>query len=709
MRTLLIDNHDSYTYNLFQLMAEVYEKPPVVLTNDDPRWADLDLDDFDAIVVSPGPGHPGRERDLGAARTAMATTTVPLLGVCLGHQAIAMLSGAEVVGAPRPRHGHLTRVRHTGEDLFDGVPQDFVAVRYHSLCVPADRLPPDIEATAWAEDGVLMGIRHRSRPLWGVQFHPESISSEHGARLVENFGRLAGKVAAERGRGMRGAGRSGFGPVAADQSRTHAVTAPRNPWRALHRRLDHEVDTAAAFIELFADREHAFWLDSSRAEPGLSRFSFLGAPDGPDGEVLTYRLDTGLAVRTPDGTRTSRESVFDALRERLAEPVSDPPDVPFDLMGGYVGYFGYELKAQLGSPNRHTATTPDAVWLAATRLVVVDHEEHTTHLLALTRSADDPDATAWLDDTEHVLARVRPADTEGHGVELVEALDPEPGLVRARRDYLADIQECQRQLHAGESYEICLTTQSRLDAPDVDPLRLYLAQRRANPAPYAAFLRLGELVVLCSSPERFLRIERDRTVETKPIKGTTPRDPDPRRDAEQRSRLTHDPKVFAENLMIVDLLRNDLGRVCEVGSVSVPRFMAVESYATVHQLVSTVRGRLRADTDLIDCVRACFPGGSMTGAPKLRTMEIIDQLEVTARGVYSGALGFVSRNGTADLNIVIRTAVAHRGTLTVGAGGAIVLDSDPQEEFAEMLLKARTPLHSLSRRAATTDSGKASR
>ncbi|MFD4636523.1 aminodeoxychorismate synthase [Lentzea sp. NPDC058436] len=695
MRTLLIDNHDSYTYNLFQLMAGVFEKSPVVLTNDDPRLGALEVEDFDAVVVSPGPGHPGRARDLGAARAVIENTTVPLLGVCLGHQAIGLLAGAEVVEAPAPRHGHLTRVRHLGEDLFDGVPQEFVAVRYHSLCVPAEGLPPDIVATAWAEDGVLMGLRHRTRPLWGVQFHPESISSEHGARIVENFGRLAGKVSAERGRGVA---RSAPTPITVERPLPSPELAkPQRGWRAAHRQLDREVDTEAAFVALFADRRHAFWLDSSRVDAGLSRFSFLGAPDGPDGEVLTYRLGTGLSVLTADGTTTVETSVFDALRERLTEPLLDPPDVPFDLVGGYVGYLGYELKAELGSPNRHTADTPDAMWLSATRLVVVDHEQHTTHLLALTRSGEDVET--WLDETGQVLDRLGPlgGDHDDAG------LDPEAGLLRERDGYLADIDECRRQLHAGESYEICLTTQSRLEAPDADPLRLYLAQRRANPAPYAAFLRLGDMSVLCSSPERFLRVGRDGTVEAKPIKGTTSRDPDPVRDEEHRARLTSDPKVFAENLMIVDLLRNDLGRVCEVGSVHVPRFMAVESYTTVHQLVSTVRGRLNPDVDLIDCVRACFPGGSMTGAPKLRTMEIIDQLEVTARGVYSGALGFLSLTGTADLNIVIRTAVAHAGTLTVGAGGAIVLDSVPDEEFEEMLLKARTPLRGLAGQIPATD------
>ncbi len=227
------------------------------------------------------------------------------------------------------------------------------------------------------------------------------------------------------------------------------------------------------------------------------------------------------------------------------------------------------------------------------------------------------------------------------------------------------------------------------------PLPLYRTLRRVNPAPFSAYLRFGEVAVLSSSPERFLSVGRDRWLEAKPIKGTCARGSSPAEDVQLAEELRTGEKNRAENLMITDLLRNDLGVVCEVGTVHVPYLMHVESYETVHQLVSTVRGLLREDLEPPDCIRACFPGGSMTGAPKKRTMEIIDQLEGEARGVYSGAIGYLGLSGGCELSIVIRTIVIDASSTTIGVGGAIVMQSDPEEEYAETLLKGRAPMQAI--------------
>ncbi|MGV9741442.1 aminodeoxychorismate synthase component I [Nocardia farcinica] len=689
MRTLLIDNYDSFTYNLYQLISEVNGVEPTVVRNDETDPAALDLAAYDNIVVSPGPGRPDRTRDVGLSAAVIDAASQPLLGVCLGHQGIVVAAGGRVDRAPVPRHGFLDRVGHDGRDLFAGLPQDFTVVRYHSLCA-LEPLPPALEVTARTPDGVIMGVRHRQRPQWGVQFHPESVAGEFGAALLRNFAELT----LAHGRPARRTRPAA--PVA--PARPAATDRPR--WRLRHEVIERAVDTEAAFLRLYGASPTAFWLDSEHVEPGLDRFSFLGDASGPLAEVVRYRVGEDV-VRVEDaaGTRTVAGDVLGYLSTQLRERHVELPALPFDFVGGYVGYLGYEVKADCGARAAHRAATPDAQWIFADRLIVVDHVAGQTHLVALTD--DDTAADQWLRETGRVLetlpAWANPAEL---AIESAPA-SVAPLLNRGRDRYLADIAACLEYLRAGESYEICLTDSLTVDAA-IGGLDFYRTLRRCNPAPYAAYLRFDDLEIACSSPERFLKIDRARTVESKPIKGTAPRGATPGEDERLRRELADSPKTRAENLMIVDLLRNDLGRVCQIGSVHVPELMATESYSTVHQLVSTVRGTLRPDVDAIDCVRACFPGGSMTGAPKLRTMEIIDELEGAPRGVYSGTIGFLGLGGTADLNIVIRTAVRHDGRWQIGAGGAIVLDSDPAEEYREMLWKAAATQRAATAAAATS-------
>jgi para-aminobenzoate synthetase len=714
VKTLLIDNYDSYTYNLFQLIAEVNGEEPVVVLNDvADRIPDLvgGLAEFDNVVISPGPGHPAEPRDFGLSAAVLTAATIPVLGVCLGHQGMALGEGAPVEPAPKPRHGHLSTIRHLGRDLFLGLPQDFTAVRYHSLAVH-EPLPQTLEATAWAEDGVLMGLRHRSRPLWGVQFHPESVLTQYGHRMLVNFRNLT----AERARKQR-TKNTAVTPAAAaipkpavprprhaaSQTPTPVIPRPRRatPAYRLHtRRVAGAVDAEAAFTRMYGGSRRAFWLDSALAEEGIARFSFFGDDSGPLAEFVRYDVDGGRCEieRAGRPTRKVTASVFDYLRRQLTSRRVDGAGLPFDFTGGYVGYFGYEAKADCGSPNRHSSEVPDACWLFADRIVAVDHLKGCTYAVCL--AEDTPQAAREAEDwLESALAQLSFVAADSGPSPLPARAEPDPGavepwLVRDRARYLADIEACGRELRKGTSYEICLTNAARLPAPP-DAFDFYRVLRRVNPAPYAAFLRFGDVDVAGSSPERFLRITRDGVAEARPIKGTAPRGEGPEEDARLRDALAADAKTRAENLMIVDLLRNDLGRVCRTGSVRVTRLMATETYATVHQLVSTVEGRLREGTDAVDCVRACFPGGSMTGAPKLRTLEIIDSLETEARGVYSGALGYLGCSGGADLSIVIRTAVFADGQMQLGAGGAIVLDSDPVAEYDEMLLKTAAQMRAL--------------
>ncbi|GAB0493899.1 hypothetical protein MMPV_005186 [Pyropia vietnamensis] len=509
------------------------------------------------------------------------------------------------------------------------------------------------------------------------------------------------------------------------------------------------------------------------AASGGTPQSAAAAPISPatNGCAAAPSTTTTITTTTTTSTTIPCSSFFDALDARLIAAgaslgLSPPPAagaVPFDFLGGYVVQLGYELKGEspgVRAANRHASRVRvaeggpgDAVALFVDRLVGVDHADGSVYLVAVTpadaaTADEDGGATAsgndevhgsgdsrggggdggvaaldlptrsWFHSTAATLARVAatprspptpPAAPLSHG-------PPSPlrfTLEQPRSAYEASVRACLAHIAAGDSYELCLTTRLSAAVPATTTgLALHRSLRAANPAPYAAYLRLSPRVALaCSSPERFLRISPGGVVESKPIKGTRPRGATPAADAALAAGLAACVKDRAENLMIADLVRADLGRVCVPGSVTVPSLMAVESYATVHQLVTTVRGQVdvshrrrsshargrgsghrsaaNAPLTAASVMRAAWPMGSMTGAPKVRTLALLDDLEVSPRGAYSGSVGYLSLSGAADVNVVIRAAVLDMdaGTVTIGVGGAIVALSRVDEEFEEALLK----------------------
>ncbi|PWK88776.1 para-aminobenzoate synthetase [Lentzea atacamensis] len=647
MRTLLIDNYDSFTFNLFHHLAEVNGVEPVVVHNDDPRFRLASLRSFDNVVISPGPGRPGNPADFGICRAVIDHAEIPLLGVCLGHQGLCLSYGAVVGPAPVPRHGIVSPITHTGVDVFAGLPSPLDVVRYHSLAVTD--LPSTLKAIAWSDDSVLMGVRALDRPAWGVQFHPESICTDFGREMLANFGALT--------------------PTRTAAVPEPVLVRPEPQKRPVHvRRLDVAVNAEEAFAALYGASETAFWLDSGPR----GRFSFMGDASGPLARVAQYSVPD--QVLTVDGVRLPCPSFFSWMDDDIAAWGVEQPDVPFDFALGWVGYLGYELKAECGGDYAHRAEQPDASFMFADRAVVIDHVDERVYLLSLT---DD----TWFGEVSAALADLRPLEEPAQPV--VSAVT----LRHPRAHYLKLISACQEAITAGETYEACLTNMMSWRG-SINPWDTYRLLRAANPVPFGALLRFGELSVLSTSPERFIRVDRHGVAESSPIKGTRPRGVDARDDEMLRTTLARSVKDRAENLMIVDLVRNDLGTCAEVGSVEVTRLFDVETYATVHQLVSTVRARLRPDSSAVRCVQAAFPGGSMTGAPKIRTMQILDGLEAGPRGVYSGALGYFSLNGAADFSIVIRTLVANGDRLSFGVGGAVISLSDPDEEFEETAVKA---------------------
>lgn len=467
------------------------------------------------------------------------------------------------------------------------------------------------------------------------------------------------------------------------------------------RALNFPVEPAAAFPVLAGGSSYAFWLDSARDESPMSRYSYLGAPLG--GGVVRYAqpgqvdmLDTsGRPQRVYDD---SIWQVLPGLVEVAAHPeLGEGQDVPPAdvLLGGYVGYMGYEAHADLEVTAFHSehpqrvARTPDALWMPATHYLIYEHASGKAWLVG---------PAGWVEETAQKLHKTSSSPASIAGQEYASRVVLPDFPLPDRADYLAAIATAQAEIAEGNSYEVCLTAETSQQLSDPlgadELLSLYLAQRQANAAPYAAFLRCDDFTVLSSSPEKFLTVTAQGRAEAKPIKGTVPRGASVAEDQQAAAWLASDPKTRAENLMIVDLLRNDLSLVSHPESVRVPVLMGVESYSTVHQLVSTIVSQLRPGITALDAVAACFPGGSMTGAPKAATMAIIDRLEGRARGVYSGALGYLGADGSVALSIVIRTLVAHSdGLITLAAGGAIVADSDPAAEYEEMVtkLKAATP------------------
>ena len=387
------------------------------------------------------------------------------------------------------------------------------------------------------------------------------------------------------------------------------------------------------FRRVAADHDRCFWLDGGGSQPWSGRRSILGRLDDDD-LSLTYDATRREVVEHPGG-RVVGDDVFTVLQS-----LQDG-----DAGTHWVGYLGYAARPDL--PARSLPGVPDAVWMRCRDVVVTEEPAR---------------VPTWS-----------PGPAAG------------PATPRWYADAFAAVQE---QLHAGNSYEVNLTHRTE-EASDLDPVDVYGRLRESNPAPYAGVLRHGDTWLLSASPERFATIDRRRRIETRPIKGTTPRGSTAAEDDALRRRLATDPRFRAENLMITDLLRNDLSTVCDAGTVEVPHLMEVESYASVHQLVTTVRGRLRDGVGTVDALRALFPAGSMTGAPKLRTMQIIDEVETTPRGVYAGAFGWISGDGRADLGVVIRSLFrSGPGPWLLGTGGGITVHSDVDAEWAETEWKA---------------------
>ncbi len=412
------------------------------------------------------------------------------------------------------------------------------------------------------------------------------------------------------------------------------------------------VHPADLFVGLHANDANAFWLD--RQSHPSERFSVMGAS-----AKVVSQLD------------------FEWLAKEIGS--QEDLDLPFDFRPGYVGKINYD-----GSSD----------FLHIDRALVLDHDGGQIYFIG---EFSSPEQFEYWHHAALLRIGVSGGEQAMYRLKHSPLIAKNENVRHSEENYLALIEEAQRHIAAGDVYQLCLTNEISMDVSG-DALLTFLQLRETNPAPYAAFFKLRDESVICCSPEQFLKVSRDGTISSKPIKGTRPRGENDSEDQRISAELKHNEKERAENLMIVDLMRNDFGRVAKVDSVKVPKLFEIETYATVHQLVSTIRAELAEGQNAVNALSSAFPGGSMTGAPKQRAMEIIAQLEAGPRGAYSGVIGYLTHGGAAEFGMTIRTVVVSGGKATIGVGGGITIDSVPSEELQETKVKAGALLRALQAR-----------
>jgi len=434
---------------------------------------------------------------------------------------------------------------------------------------------------------------------------------------------------------------------------------------------------AASYFSAIADLPWAIWLDSG----GRDRFDILVAD--PICTVVTRGEVT--EITTADSTQTSQQDPLDILRNELSKHRIQGGAVPFS--GCAVGYWSYDLSRRwINFPARNVdrGQIPEMAIGIYDWAIVIDHQEKTARLLSENTSPQTAEKLL------SVLQRLRQGTPQQISNFHIS------GKIHAnltRQEYGAAFTQIHNYLNAGDCYQVNLAQTFIMQASG-DALAAYLKLREISPAPYSAFMNLPGMQILSASPEKFLQLN-DRKVETKPIKGTRQRGMNEQQDEQFKQDLKNNAKDRAENLMIVDLLRNDLSKSCQRSSVVVKKMFEIESYANVHHLVSTITGRLKPEQDALSLFKNCFPGGSITGAPKKRAMEIIEQLEPQRREIYCGAIGYIGWDGNMDTSIAIRTLTYEQGEIKFSVGGGIVADSNVDAEYQETLDKAANMLHML--------------
>ncbi|CCD27415.1 4-amino-4-deoxychorismate synthase NDAI_0K02240 [Naumovozyma dairenensis CBS 421] len=769
LHVLFIDSYDSFTYNLVRLIEQQNigdnTSIKIITIHNDTITTKQELIQyakiFDAIVVGPGPGNPiNGTNDIGVISSLFCDELqdVPILGVCLGFQALCFYHGAKIEELKTIKHGQVypITIKSDNDELFKGIPSHFKSTRYHSLHVT--NITPQIVplATTTDENGeLLMAARIKDKPWYGVQYHPESCSSEFGEFLISNFLSLAIK-------NNKTLGRTNWRNESKWASQSNPELASKSMFKALEKKIDrstiydkksiiqskeeeeedlitmnqYNVTKDPQFTFKLCDkiRDHKFIMASSSVSKNRGEWSIIALPN-ENSKVFTHYNDLNKTTihKWQDKYVTSK-----IMQERLHQELKNEKvqgidvisedksqfwttigefmkshliptarmDLPF--IGGLVGILGYEMGSFVKN-NKCDETVdltlkPDAKLVFIENTILINHE--TGELYTISLKDNFPHNITALLDKEHSLDEVQntilPWERELPKDINYEIMMPE------KKDYTTAFNKCQEYMHKGDSYEICLTTQTKVIPSEwISPWRIFQTLIQRNPAPFSNFFQFQDIiddknpvVLLSTSPERFLKWNKD-TCELRPIKGTVKKTED--MTLEKATSILKTPKEFGENLMILDLIRNDLYEL--LPDVRVEEFMSVEEYATVYQLVSVIKayGLNESKYSGIDILKHSLPPGSMTGAPKKITVELLQEdiekglnkdIYSSNRGIYSGISGYWSVNGNGDWSVNIRCMYSYNNgkTWQLGAGGAITVLSTLEGELEEMYTKLETGL-----------------
>lgn len=631
MNTLIIDFGDSYIENIKNTVEKIRDGEAFLVKFENFK-EDL-LEEVDSVILSSGIG----DYELNNLLKVLEKRDLYTLGTAWSFFSMVNFFDEEILEIS-PKYGVRISGTFVEENSFN-LDGDFTGILYDKYSV--ENLSKDFEKLAISKDEILSFKKEKF-----VGFRPHLGS--YYTSISEEFLKAFFKEVVE--------------------SKKEETT--------LYYTKEEYTGNLPYLVEELEIDHSIYWLDSSHLIEGYSRFSILGIPR-PEDEEITYHVeDNFISVKSGEETREIPGSLWDYLKSKNL--VRKNKKLPFDFQGGFIGVLGYGLKEDFGYPNKEQSKLPDAILQYSSSAFVVDHLEDEIYLI----SEKDDD---FYEKLKKLMKKIASVD---ESFKVRRENFPKISFARNKEQYISDIKKSLDYMRAGKSLEICLTNELVIE-DEIKAYEYYKILRKISPAPYGAFLEFDDFSLASSSMERFVKLDDSGRVNAKPIKGTIRRGKTEEEDIRLKEKLQKDKKSFSENIMILDLLRNDLQKVSKIDSVTVPEAMVVESYATVHQLVSTVEGELKEGLGACDLLEAVVPPGSMTGSPKKGSVDLLEELEAVPRGIYSGSVCYFSNTGAMDCNVIIRSAIIEKDQISIGVGGAIVEDSDPVEEYEEILLKAK--------------------